>query len=58
VCPTPNMDALRARGVTFSNCITSNPVCCPARATLAAHAARAFCAGCTLIVRKLLRMHC
>ncbi|MCL5269337.1 MAG: sulfatase-like hydrolase/transferase, partial [bacterium] len=34
-CPTPNFDALRARGVSFSNCITSNPVCCPARATLA-----------------------
>ncbi len=35
VCPTPNIDALRAKGVSFSNCITSNPVCCPTRATLA-----------------------
>jgi len=35
VCPTPNIDALRARGVSFTNCITSNPVCCPTRATLA-----------------------
>ena len=34
-CPTPNIDALRERGVSFSNCITSNPVCCPTRATLA-----------------------
>jgi arylsulfatase A-like enzyme len=34
-CPTPNIDALRARGVSFTNCITSNPVCCPTRATLA-----------------------
>ena len=35
VCPTPNIDALRRRGVSFSNCITSNPMCCAARATLA-----------------------
>lgn len=35
IYPTPNIDALRSRGVSFSNCITSNPVCCPARATLA-----------------------
>jgi len=35
VCPTPNIDALRARGVSFTHCITSNPVCCPARATVA-----------------------
>ena len=34
-CPTPNIDALRQRGTWFSNCITSNPVCCAARATLA-----------------------
>lgn len=34
-CQTPNVDALRKRGVTFSRCITSNPVCCPTRATLA-----------------------
>lgn len=35
IIPTPNLDRLRSRGVTFTNCITSNPVCCPARATLA-----------------------
>ena len=34
-CPTPNLDRLRARGTTFTNAITSNPVCMPARATLA-----------------------
>lgn len=34
-CPTPNLDRLAARGTTFTNCISSNPVCCPARATLA-----------------------
>jgi arylsulfatase len=34
-CATPNIDALRTCGVSFSNCITSNPVCCPTRATLA-----------------------
>ncbi len=33
--PTPNLDRLRAAGVTFPNAFTSNPVCCPARATLA-----------------------
>lgn len=32
---TPNIDRLRERGVTFSRCITSNPVCCPTRATIA-----------------------
>jgi arylsulfatase len=35
ICPTPNLDRLRARGVTFTNAITSNPVCMPTRATLA-----------------------
>ncbi|HUT23152.1 MAG TPA: sulfatase-like hydrolase/transferase [Sumerlaeia bacterium] len=35
VCPTPHFDRLRTMGVTFRNAITSNPVCCPARATLA-----------------------
>ena len=35
ICPTPNIDRLRARGVTFSNVITSNPVCMATRATLA-----------------------
>ena len=35
VCPTPNIDALRARGTTFTQTFTSNPVCCPTRATIA-----------------------
>jgi arylsulfatase A-like enzyme len=35
VVPTPNLDWLRDRGTSFSNTFTSNPVCCPARATLA-----------------------
>jgi arylsulfatase A-like enzyme len=35
VCPTPNLDKLRERGVAFSQCIVSNPMCMPARATLA-----------------------
>lgn len=34
-CPVPNIDRLRARGTTFSRCFSSNPVCSPARATLA-----------------------
>ncbi|NQT86391.1 sulfatase-like hydrolase/transferase [bacterium] len=34
-CPTPNIDRLRALGTSFSRAITSNPLCCPARATLA-----------------------
>ena len=33
--PTPNIDALRQAGTTFVNAFTSNPLCCPARATLA-----------------------
>ena len=35
VCPTPNIDTLRARGTTFTQTFTSNPVCCPTRATIA-----------------------
>ncbi|MGB2821741.1 MAG: sulfatase-like hydrolase/transferase [Phycisphaerae bacterium] len=35
VIPTPNIDRLRETGVTFVNAFTSNPLCCPARATLA-----------------------
>jgi len=35
VCPTPNIDRLRNNGVTFTNAITSNPVCQPTRATIA-----------------------
>ncbi len=34
-CPVPNLRRLMERGTTFTNAITSNPVCCPARATLA-----------------------
>ncbi|MFP4027852.1 MAG: sulfatase [Candidatus Brocadiia bacterium] len=33
--PTPNLDRLRNRSATFSKAYTSNPVCMPARATLA-----------------------
>jgi len=32
---TPHFDRLRAMGVNFSHTFSSNPVCCPARATLA-----------------------
>ncbi|MFQ5810720.1 MAG: sulfatase, partial [Armatimonadota bacterium] len=35
VCPTPNLDRLRARGVTFDMAFTSNPLCQPARSTIA-----------------------
>ncbi len=35
ICPTPNLDRLRSEGVTFNNTISSNPVCCPTRATIA-----------------------
>lgn len=35
ICPTPNIDRLRARGTTFTNVITSNPVCMATRSTLA-----------------------
>ena len=35
VCPTPHFDKLRARGVSFTRAISSNPICCPTRATLA-----------------------
>jgi arylsulfatase len=33
--PLPNIRRLQQMGTTFSNAITSNPVCCPARATVA-----------------------
>lgn len=33
--PTPNFDRLRAMGTTFHNAFTSNPLCMPARSTLA-----------------------
>jgi arylsulfatase A-like enzyme len=32
---TPNMDALAARGVRFTNAYTPSPICVPARASLA-----------------------
>ncbi len=35
ICATPNLDKLRASGVSFNNAFTSNPVCCASRATLA-----------------------
>lgn len=35
VCPTPNIDRLRQMGVSFTDAVTSNPVCCPTRATIA-----------------------
>lgn len=34
-CDLPNIRRLKARGTTFTHAITSNPVCCPARATIA-----------------------
>ncbi len=34
-CPVPNVERLAARGTSFTRCISSNPVCQPARATLA-----------------------
>jgi arylsulfatase len=35
VINTPNLDRLRARGVTFSNSFVSNPICMACRSTLA-----------------------
>ncbi len=35
VCNVPNMRKLKAQGTYFPNCFTSNPVCMPARATIA-----------------------
>ncbi len=32
---TPNIDALAARGVRFTQCRTNSPLCAPARASLA-----------------------
>ena len=32
---TPNLDRLAAEGTLFTNCITTSPVCVPARVTLA-----------------------
>jgi len=33
--PTPNIDSLREQGVTFENTFSTNPLCAPARATIA-----------------------
>ena len=35
ICDLPNLRRLTEGGVTFTRAISSNPVCCPARATLA-----------------------
>ena len=32
---TPNLDRLAAEGVRFSQCITTTPICVPARVTMA-----------------------
>ena len=33
--PTPNLDRLAGEGTRFTNCITTSPVCVPARLSLA-----------------------
>jgi arylsulfatase A-like enzyme len=35
IMPTPNIDYLCSQGVSFSQAFSNNPVCCPARATVA-----------------------
>lgn len=35
VCPLPNIKKMMDRGTYFNNAISSNPVCCPTRATIA-----------------------
>ncbi|HIO77759.1 TPA: DUF4976 domain-containing protein [Candidatus Poribacteria bacterium] len=35
ICDLPNIQRLKSGGTSFSNAITSNPVCCAARSTLA-----------------------
>ncbi len=35
ICSLPNIEQLRKTGTSFSNVITSNPVCCSTRSTLA-----------------------
>ncbi len=35
IIPTPNLDRIRAQGVTFTHAFTSNPICCASRASLA-----------------------
>lgn len=34
-CRTPNIDRIAAAGVRYTNCVTTSPVCCPARVSLA-----------------------
>lgn len=35
VCALPNLERLKRMGVTLSNAFANNPLCCPARATIA-----------------------
>lgn len=35
ICELPNLKRLKDMGVTFTNAYSNNPVCCPARATIA-----------------------
>jgi len=35
ICPLPNLKELMSEGVTFRYAISSNPVCCPSRSTIA-----------------------
>ena len=35
ICSIPNIDKLRSTGTTFTRTFSSNPVCCPTRATIA-----------------------
>ncbi len=35
ICELPNLKRIKSMGVTFSNAFANNPVCCPARATIA-----------------------
>lgn len=35
ICELPNLQRLKDLGMTFTNAYSNNPVCCPARATLA-----------------------
>lgn len=32
---TPNLDRIAAMGIRYANCITTSPICCPARVSLA-----------------------
>ena len=35
ICDLPNLKRLKDMGVTFNHAYSNNPVCCPARATIA-----------------------